>query len=127
MSVMGGFNFANRNDIERVLRMVNSPAGRGSLPSAGTITQEYVTHGFIMQTPASGIPARSGTTAGKAACTPYYIDVENGNTLTEIQDDEGNALDYDVFNISASAVAGSAYILAKRVYGVLIVDMEDCG
>jgi len=124
---MAGFNFSNRSDIDRVLKMAHASVHRNLQVDPKTAQVEYVTHGFIMQTPASGIPARSGTTAGKAACTPYYIDVENGNTLTEIQDDEGNALDYDVFNISASAVAGSAYILAKRVYGVLIVDMEDCG
>jgi hypothetical protein len=121
---MAGFNFADRKDIERVLQMIRSPS---PLPNFGTEGVEYITDGFLLQTPASGIPARSGTTAGKAACTPYFIDSQNGDTLTELTDNDDNPQSYDVYNVSASAVAGSAYILAKRVYGVLIVDMEDCG
>jgi hypothetical protein len=123
---MTGFNFAERSDIERVLRMVHQPTPRKLLPDTHTFEVEYLTHGFLMQTPASGIPARSSTTPGKAQCTPYYIDVTNSDAITELTDDDGASQSFDVYNVSGSAVAGSVFILAKRVYGVLVADMEDC-
>lgn len=122
---MAGFNFANRDDIEKTLAMVHAPTPRQLLPDQRTFEAEYVTTGFLLQTPSGGIPARSGTTAGKADCTPYYIDGDT-DTLTELTDDDGAAQTFEVYNVAGSAVSGSVFILAKRVYGLLIVDMEDC-
>lgn len=122
---MPGYNFAERDDINRVLKMIHGPQPRKLLPELSVVEQEYVTEGFLLQTPSSGIPARSGTTAGKADCTPYYID-EDTDTLTELTDDDGAAQTFEVYNVAGSAVSGSVFILAKRVYGLLIVDMEDC-
>lgn len=80
----------------------------------------------LFQTPAGGIPARSGTTAGSAACTPYYINPSTG-AIAELLDSNGNSQTLTVFNVSASAVAGNAYIQAKLAGSTLVADMEDCG
>ena len=80
---------------------------------------------LIFISPEGGIPARSGTTAGSAACVPYYIG--SSAVITELLDTSGASQTLTVYNISASAVAGSKYITAKTVRGVYVVDMEDCG
>lgn len=122
---MPGFNFADRKDIERVLDMVHAPPHRNLLPDQTTFPQEYVTEGFLLRTPSGGIPARSGTTAGKANCTPYYINAST-DTITELTDNSDAAQTFEVYNVFGTAVAGNVYITAKRVYGVLLVDAEDC-
>jgi len=80
----------------------------------------------LFQTPVGGIPARSGTTAGSASCTPYYINPSSG-AITELLNVSGASQTLTVYNVSASAVAGSAYIQAKAIGSVLVADMEDCG
>ena len=122
---MPGFNFADRKDIERVLDMVHAPPHRNLLPDQTTFPQEYVTEGFLLMTPTGGIPARSGSVAGKANCTPYYINTSN-DAITELTDNEDASQTFEVYNVFGSPVAGSVYITAKRVYGVLVVDAEDC-
>lgn len=75
--------------------------------------------GCIAQTASGGIPARSGAVAGKAedvAMQQIGTDgtlVATGSTMT-------------VYNPFGTPVAGSVYILCKRVDGVWIVDAEDC-
>lgn len=84
-------------------------------------------HACLLQTPGGGIPARSGTTAGSADCTPYYIDTANSDTITEMTDEDGASQTLKIYNVAGLPVAGNVYIQAKRINGVLIVDMEDCG
>ena len=83
-------------------------------------------HAYLLQTPTGGIPARSGTTAGSADCTPYYIDTLNSDAITEMTDENDASQTLKVYNVFGSPVAGSVYITAKRVNGVLLVDAEDC-
>lgn len=80
----------------------------------------------VFMSASSGIPARTSNTAGKADCIPYFIDDPSG-TITELLDANGQTQTIPVYNLSASAVAGSKYITAKTVRGVYVVDMEDCG
>lgn len=75
--------------------------------------------GRIGYTSASGIPARSGTTAGYADDVSYY-QIGSTGTLVDI------GSDFTVYNPFGTAVAGNVYILCKRVDGVWIVDAEDC-
>lgn len=75
--------------------------------------------GRIGYTSASGIPARSGSTAGFATDVSYYQVGTNG-TLVDI------GSDFTVYNPFGTAVAGNVYILCKRIDGVWIVDAEDC-
>lgn len=75
--------------------------------------------GFLMKTAAGGIPARSGTTAGKAACTLCMI--ANDGTIAETN------TSVDVYNPFGSDVSGTAYITVKVINGAqLVVDAEDC-
>lgn len=91
----------------------------GSTGGAGVTTH-------LLKTPIGGIAARSSTTAGKADCTPYYID-STTDTITELLDASNNSQTITIYNVSASPVAELTYIQAKKVRGVFIVDMEDCG
>ena len=92
----------------------------------GELIAEEPFGSYLLMTPASGIPARSGTTAGSADCTPYYVDASNG-AIYEWLDASLASQSFKVLNVSASAVAGSKYIQAKIVKDALLVDMEDCG
>lgn len=75
--------------------------------------------GCVAQTSTGGIPARSGSVAGSADDVSLY-QVGTDGTLV----DTGS--DITVYNPFATAVAGSVYILCKRVDGIWIVDAEDC-
>lgn len=81
---------------------------------------------YLLKTPIGGIVARSSTTAGKADCTPYYIDPAD-DTIKELLDANGYSQTVTVYNVAASPVAELSYIQAKKVKDVFIVDMEDCG
>lgn len=64
-------------------------------------------HGsVVVQAPSGGIPARSGTTLGKATCT-----IQGINKSTDAISD---ANDVDVYNLSETAIAGDAYVMATR-------------
>lgn len=69
---------------------------------------------------ASGVTARSGTTAGSGTVSIYYID---GGTLTDTGEE------VTAYSLSATAVANNAYITIKRcsLDEDWIVDAEDCG
>ena len=69
---------------------------------------------------ASGVTARSGTTAGSGTVTIYYID---GGVLTS------TSQTVTAYSLSATAVANNAYITIKRcsLDEEWIVDAEDCG
>ena len=69
---------------------------------------------------ASGVTARSGTTAGSGTVTIYYID---GGVLTS------TSQTVIAYSLSATAVANNAYITIKRcsLDEEWIVDAEDCG
>lgn len=74
----------------------------------------------IAYTSSTGIPARTGSVAGKATdVNLYYIGTD------------GTLLDADtnltVYNLFSTAVAAETYITCKKVESVWIVDAEDCG
>ena len=119
---MAGFNFRRKADIEKVIRLVRRRNSLGR-PSALPDMLPSITEGYIFETPLGGIAARSGTTVSSAACTPYYID---GTTLTELTDNDGASQTVDVYNVFSAAITGEVYITAKRVFGVLVADAEDC-
>lgn len=79
----------------------------------------------VFKTPGGGIPGRSGTQCGEADCTPYYID--DTGKLVEMKEPDGTARLITIYHLGRSAVAGDAYIQAKRCHGRLVADMEDCG
>jgi hypothetical protein len=75
-------------------------------------------HAIIIQTPSGGIPARSGTTVGKADCEIYSIDGDDDLVATGVS--------VSVVNLAAEAVAGSVYGQAKRAGGRWVIDYEEC-
>jgi hypothetical protein len=75
-------------------------------------------HAIIIQTPSGGIPARVGTTAGKANCTIYSINASDVLTSTGVS--------VSVVNLASAAVAGSVYGQAKRAGGRWVIDYEEC-
>jgi hypothetical protein len=84
-----------------------------------TPTDPLGLEGRIGMTPTGGIPARSGAVAGSADDVSLYQIGEDGTMF-----DVGS--DFTVYNPFGTPVAGSVYILCKRVDGVWIVDAEDC-
>ena len=83
------------------------------------MVQQNFPSAAIAYTGVSGVPARSGTTAGSATVTLYKL---VGATLTS------TSVTVTAYNLSTTAVAGSAYIQVKREYltGKWLVDFEDC-
>jgi hypothetical protein len=75
-------------------------------------------HAIIILTPSGGIPARSGTTVGKANCTVYTI--SDSDVLTS------TGASVSVVNLAAAPVAGSVYGQAKRAGGRWVIDYEEC-
>jgi hypothetical protein len=73
---------------------------------------------IIIQTPSGGIPARVGTTVGKANCTVFTISDSDAITST--------GATVSVVNIASAAVAGSVYGQAKRAGGRWVIDYEEC-
>lgn len=88
-----------------------TPAG----PILGYIAPKQA---LIARTPSGGIPAMSGTTPGSATCRIW-----NRTPSNALAD---SLVDVIVYNMSNSAVAGAKYIQAKRIDGVLWVDVESC-
>ena len=85
---------------------------------------------FMYLTPSGGIPARSGTTLGKADCTPYWLAVDSSTgdcTLEVMQYDGTDIEDTTIYNASTTAVAGDSYIFAFECFNVLVAIWEDCG
>lgn len=87
---------------------------------------------FMYLTPTGGIPARSGTTLGKADCTPYWLYVDNnGDAILEVmQFDDGTTTsdmpDVTIYNPSETAVAEDTYIFAFECFDILVAIWEDC-
>ena len=111
---------AIRETVRRVQAMPRTSGTalpEGALPPLAT---------YIMKTPSGGIGARSGTTPGSASCTFWWIGV--GGLLAEWLNPQGAAQTATVYNLSTSAVAGSAYIVAMQdlLSGRLIAVWEDC-
>ena len=76
--------------------------------------------GAVAKAGSSGVPARSGTTAGYADVSVYYLD-------SEVLTDTGETV--RAYNMSSTAVANNAWITIKRAGNLddWIVDAEDCG
>lgn len=118
------FNFKRRDDAEAAVRIVRSqmPRDRQWLRNA----DQSEVGAMIVEIPAAGIAARSGTTAGSAECTPYYID--DSGELTEWTRSDGTSTTVTVYNLATSTILGGSgvYGQAKRVGGKLVFDVEYC-
>lgn len=102
----------NRDDADALISMI----GMGETETPGRSVPQMTA--IVIQTPSGGIPARVGTTVGKAACTIYRI------TSADVLESTG--VEVSVVNLAASAVAGSVYAQAKRAAGRWVIDYEEC-
>lgn len=104
------FGFRDKEVAEQLKQSVGG--GDSSYREGGGSSPSY-----ILQTPGGGIAARSGTTVSSANCTVYNA---LGGTLTSA------GFTLPVYNLSTTAVAASAYIVAVPAGGVLVAVWEDC-
>ena len=112
MEKVTGFTEADARSLLRLTGGAESP--RPSQEQRYPLSQSAIAY-----TGVSGVPARSGSTAGSATVTLYKL---VGATLTS------TSVTVTAYNLSTTAVAGSAYIQVKREYltGKWLVDFEDC-
>lgn len=94
-------------------------------PKNGVAESDRATNNYICQTPTEGIASRNGNQCGKSSCTLKNI-TESG-VLEDVRDPAtSEVILIDVFNPFSSPVGGDRIITAKRVFGRIIVDAEDC-
>lgn len=67
----------------------------------------------IALSPIGGIAARSGTTAGSATVTLYYID---SGVLTAYSNEAGNSVTVTAYNVSDSEIPAGDYVPVHREY-----------
>lgn len=118
------YSFGRKSDINTVLRWIRNPDSFTRRETARVQRLVRVTETMIFETPAGGIGAISGSTAGKADCTPYYLD--NNGVLQELTDDDDASQTIEVYHIGSSAVSETTKIMATFVYDKLIANWEDC-
>ena len=91
------------------------------LGSQGSIENGMPAHqrrsAVLCKTDGGGIAARSGTTLSSGTCTVYTA---TGGSLAS------TSFTVTVYNLSATAVAASTYIIAIAAGGILIAVWEDC-
>lgn len=95
----------------RELLLRTGPSGRHSEPA------------YVVMTPTAGIPARSGTTLGKAVCTLHRLVPILATGDVQVSD---TGLPITVYNLAGGAVNGSRYGIPVVVSGVLTAVWEDC-
>lgn len=121
---MGGYSFGRKSDINTVLKWIRDPQSFSRRETARIQRLVRVTETMIFETPAGGIGGISGSTAGTADCTPYYLD--NNGVLQELTDDDDASQTIEVYHIGTSAIAENTKIMATFVYDKLIANWEDC-
>jgi hypothetical protein len=102
----------NRDDHDALISKIEMGEVETPYPQAGDRV------GIIIMTPSGGIPARVGTTVGKADCEVYRI--TDGDELQPTGDI------YSIVNMTATPVEGDAYGQAKRISGRWVIDVEEC-
>ncbi|SIO60123.1 hypothetical protein SAMN05444166_6275 [Singulisphaera sp. GP187] len=94
--------------VEKLTRGLPAPRARGA---SGSSELRYA------KTPSGGIPARSGTTVGKATCTLYHLEGDN-----LVADETA-----EVRNLFGSIVgSGGKFIVVGIISGRLGAISEDC-
>lgn len=111
-------------EIRETVRRVRATPRGSSLGSYGAAALLPLAM-YIVKTPVGGIPARSGTTPGSATCTLW---TNAGGALAEWDNTQGDAQSVTVYNLSTTAVAAEAYVVAcqEMLGGTLLALWEDC-
>lgn len=69
----------------------------------------------------AGATARSGTTLGTGTATLYYLAVSGSDLVLTTQ-----AIDVTFYNMSATAVSATKYLMLLRLGDVFVCNWEDC-
>jgi hypothetical protein len=105
----------NRRDAEALVRRLFPESGNRS---AGPSQVEQ--HHYICVA-TNGVPARNGSTLGKADVAMYSLAPSGANVTI------GNAnQNITVYNLAATAVATGSYIIIEYINGYWIVVWEEC-
>ena len=102
----------NREDTIELINLIGN--ADAEFPEA--VGSKSVT-GLVCVTPSGGIAARSGTTVSSATCVVWK---RSSSTLS------ATSSSVTVFNLSTTAVAGNAYIVADPTNIGLVAVWEDC-
>jgi hypothetical protein len=108
-----GFNAA---DADQIIRMIGGTSSAG-----GVGADTYDATKLTLAVATSGVPARSGTTLGKADVAVKHLTISGTDRVIA---DSG--FNMQAFNLAADAVATGAYILLLRLGDVGIVIWEEC-
>lgn len=118
------FTFKSRNVVEGLIDVLDEKPWMVS-PKIGVRPTTEATSSYICQTPTEGIAGRVGSQCGEAICTMKNI--TNDGVLEDARNCETEeVMTVKVFNPFSSPVGGNRIITAKRVFGRIIVDAEDC-
>jgi hypothetical protein len=117
-----GFNKADKDAIIRSIDSRSSGGGNG-FPNNGLFGNgAYDGSTVFLAVATTGVPARSGTTLGKATdLAVKYLGVSSGNRVIL---DAGYTV--TAHNLSETAVATGAYVILTRFGDVYVVTWEDC-
>lgn len=96
-------------DHQKIRQLLDGPTVRESREPLRDGALPAQIEAMVVYSPSGGIAARSGTTPGKADCTPAEI-LWSADTIQVITSDT-----IEVFNVSGVSVPGSIPCLAVRV------------
>lgn len=103
----------NPIDAEALLQGI----GNGSTPNFPQTGRQFGPFSLIAKNGGSAIAARSGSSISSQDCTIYYV---AGGVLSS------SGVTVPVYNMSSTAVAADAYIIAAKACGVWVAVWEDC-
>lgn len=101
----------------------------GFLTKAGAQKRSafFETHGIAAVTPATGIDGMSNDIPGSAVCNVFRIDYSvTPARWVAFTNANGEQVTATVYNIASTAIGGTRRIMAKKIFGAWVVDMEDC-
>jgi hypothetical protein len=108
-----GFNLA---DTDALIRLIG-----GDSTGGGTGGDTYDATKLLIAVATSGVPARSGTTLGKATVAIKHLIISGGDR--NIAD---SGISVDAYSLAGTAVATGAYIMLLRLGDVHLVVWEEC-
>lgn len=108
------YGFGKR-DADELLRKISGGV------SGGNGLDTYDATAIQLAVATTGVPARSGTTLGKATVAMKYLaDSGTDRVITDA------AQTFTAYNLAATAVATGAYILTLRLGDAAVVIWEEC-
>ena len=105
----------NRSDADALSKLIHPTGSLGGHGPKGATKEHYIC------VATSGVPARSGTTLGKATVARYALNPSGTNVVL------GNTTQtLEAYNLAAIAVASGSLIVVELINGYWIVVWEEC-